>query len=135
MEANYIALLPKLAGGTRPVGWFQSILRVWVRSRASLHKTWELNNAFQYGFAAQKHNTAVDVVWRQAFLAETAKNDSQFYVALLWDLHKCFDMVDHKIPVAAAIRHNYPLGLLRMCLAAYSAPRRILFQGIVSRQI
>ena len=75
------------------------------------------------------------MVWRQAFLAESARNNHQHFVSVFWDLHKCFDLVNHVRLLEAAKKHSYPLAILRMCVALYRAPRRLLVDGIVSRQI
>ena len=67
-----VALLKKVTGGFRPIGWFQSLFRIWLRARAPLVKLWERECTGGLGFAADKGGSAVDVVWRHACAAEIA---------------------------------------------------------------
>ena len=130
-----IALLPKPAGGERPVGWYQSLYRVWIKSRSCLVQQWEKDHTHDYGFAAQSNRSPIDVVWRQACLSEIAKSNALFFVSVLWDLWKCYDSVDHERLIVAAHKHGYPVAVLRLALLSYRAPRRITFRGIVSREV
>ena len=51
------------------------------------------------------------------------------------DLVNAFEMIPHRHIIAAAIRHSYPLWLLRLSLAAYRLPRAIGVEGVFSRCI
>ena len=135
LMASLIALLPKASGGLRPIVWAQSIFRVWSRARLDLVKSLEVSKTYHLPFAAQKNRGPTDIVWRHAFKAECAQTNNSHFVCLLWDLHKCYEMVGHTKLIAAAIKHDYPLAILRICIHAYRSPRRIIYKGIVSRPI
>ena len=130
---TFIALIQKPTGGTRPIGWFQSILRVWMKVRTPVFKEWESKHA--RGFAAGKGSSAIDVVWRHTAQAEAAKAQNHSFVCVLWDIRKCYDMMQHPVLYHAARQYDYPLALLRITVAAYRAPRRILLDGLASREI
>ena len=89
-----IALLPKPAGGERPVGWYHSVYRVWIKARSSLVKSWDASHTHDYGFAAQKNKSPIDVVWRHACLSEIETTQSNYFLSVLWDLWKCYDCVN-----------------------------------------
>ena len=131
----YIALIPKMSGGRRPIGLYPSLFRVWAKVRFDIVKDWENSTTKGLGFAADCDNAAVDVVWRHACRAELAQSSSQKFAVVLWDLHKCYEMVNHSLLCDAARRHMYPLAILRLALCTYRAPRRILLNGIISREI
>ena len=135
LSAVIIALLPKPTGGERPVGWYQSLYRVWIKARSGMVKEWERSHTHDYGFAAQKGKSPVDIVWRHSCLAEIAKNQDSFFLAVLWDLWKCYDSINHYKLIQAAHKHGYPVAILRIALLSYRAPRRMLYNGVVSREI
>ena len=126
-----MVLLPKPDGGLRPIGIFKSLFRVWARLRRSIVKSWE-SNCRHFFFAACKDKSPVDVVFRQALKADLATAQSRSFGIVLWDLLKCYEHALHPILYVKAKKYGYPLALLRMSLAAYIAPRRIMFNGIVS---
>ena len=65
-----IGLLDKAGGGTRPLGFFQSLVRVRMRVRKPLFNQWERDVGERGLFAAGSGRAATDVVWRQAARAE-----------------------------------------------------------------
>ena len=135
MLDTFIALLPKTSGGSRPIGLFPTLYRVWSKARSHLAKQWERAHTQGIGFAASRNASATDVVWRHSFLAESARNTGEHFCCILWDLKKCYETINHKMLLDAAAYHGYPISLLRMSLGAYQAPRRLLMHGLVSRQI
>ena len=108
---------------------------MWVKARAPIYKGWERANTVEIGFAGEKGNTPLDVVWWQAALAEIAKASSKYFICVLWDIWKCYEKVDHSILIDSAKRHGYPLAILRITLASYRASRRLTLKGVVSRPI
>eukprot|EP00959_Pyramimonas_sp_CCMP1952_P019670 415806-Pyramimonas_sp.AAC.1 len=65
-----VALLAKPCGGFRPIGIVPSWYRVWGRCRRFEALRWEIQHSRPY-WAAGAHRGAGDVVWRQAFRAES----------------------------------------------------------------
>ena len=135
LDSTVMALLPKPSGGTRTIGLYQSLFRVWAETRSGLVKHWEKDHASINGFSSGKNRSALDVVWRQAFAAEAARFAEQHYGCIIWDIHKCYESVQHSHLVRAAHSHQYPLAILRLSLASYTAPRRILFNGLPRGQL
>ena len=134
LAKNQINLLAKRTEGVRPICWAQSVFRVWMKSRACFAKQWEVSHTTPLGsFAAERGKAPCDVVWRHAFKSEAAKAQKSHFGIVLWDLKKCYDMVDHHQLVKAALRHGYPLFLLRLSICSYRADRRIVYKGMVSR--
>ena len=133
--ASFVALLPKQTGGLRPVVWAQSIFRVWSRARLDLVKRWEREHTHHLPFGAQANRAPTDIVWRHAFKVERAQVDGGHFACILWDLQKCYEMICHHKLAAAAVKHSYPLAVLRICLCNYRSPRCILYRGLVSRPI
>ena len=130
-----IALFPKPDGGLRPIAWVQSVLRVWAKARHVLVGEWEKSYTGGLPFAAQKDRSPVDCVWRHSFRAEVAQTSGNHFACVLLDLKKCYEMIDHCKLTQAAHKHMYPLALLRISIFLYRSPRRILYNGIVSRCI
>ena len=128
----FIALIPKTDGGNRPIGWYQSLFRVWSKARLTLVKFWERDYTNLLGFAAPKGRSPTDIVWRHALNGELATVSSKHFGCILWDIRKCYEFVNHEILIDCAHRHDYPLAVLRICLQSYRTPRRILLNGLVS---
>eukprot|EP00959_Pyramimonas_sp_CCMP1952_P146126 3059578-Pyramimonas_sp.AAC.1 len=84
-----VALLPKPAGGWRPIGLFSSAYRLWGRMRRPYAVQWEarLNKSH---LSAGAFTGAGDVVWKQAVRSEhaTSREDKKGVAcSVLWDLH------------------------------------------------
>ena len=43
------------------------------------------------------------------------------------DIDKCYEHVDHGTLIVAAIRHNFPLSMLRLCLKMCRAARTLVW--------
>ena len=129
-----IILLPKLDGGRRPIGLFPSIVRLWMRARANAVRKWEQDNAIPeiYGGPAMGAHRAA---WQAAFSAEWAGREGYAYSCTLLDLVKAFEMVDHNLVIAAAVRRGYCLWRLRLSLAAYRFARAIAVDNCYSRLV
>ena len=135
IDQTFMSLLPKPSGGFRTIGLYTSIYRVWAKARAALTKQWERSHASGEGFAAGENRAAVDVVWRHSFAAEAADADNKLFAVMLFDIAQCYDILNHRILIDSAHRHEYPMSPLRMSISAYRAPRRITLSGVVSRLI
>ena len=132
LQQTQINLLNKQTGGTRPIAWYQSLFRVWARARCPLVHCWESNHASLTPFAATRGKSPIDIVWRHACAAELSQTNGSFFGAILWDILKCYEKVDHHLLVRAARRHCYPMGILRLSIASCRAPRRIVYKGLTS---
>ena len=120
----------------RPVAWYPSLYRVWSKMRLYYIKEWQSKYIeIHSSFGSGKNKSAIDIVWKHAWKAEAAQSAQQTFACLLSDVYKCYECVDHQKLVQAGRQHNYPLVLLRLAIASYRAPRRILYSGLVSRPI
>ena len=126
-----IVLLPKEGGGFRPIGLFPTLIRVWMRARASVARDWEELTASPdlYG---SKGMGAQRAAWTAAFSAETATQNGKDHAAVLLDLVKAFEMVNHGELVSAAKKHGFSLKVLRLSLAAYRLARTIGIDEVYS---
>ena len=55
LEMTQINLLIKPQGGRRPIGWYQSLFRIWSRVRMPEVKAWEISCASMQCFAAERN--------------------------------------------------------------------------------
>ncbi len=124
-----ICLLSKPEGGHRPIGLFPTPIRVWMRARVILARTWEAQNALPSVFGG-KGMGAQRAAWEAAFIAEMAARRNLEHIAALLDLVKAFEMVSHKELIAAGVRLGYPPKLLKLSLAAYRLMRAVGVDGI-----
>ena len=65
---------------------------------------------------------------------EAARARGLFCPAVLADLMKAYEHVLHSKLIAFAKDTQFPLGLLRMCLACYAGPRRFIVDGYCAGQ-
>ena len=131
----FICLIPKPISGTRPIGLYQSTFRLWGKARKSIVADWESSICDNGIFAAGKHKSSLDVAWRVAMKKELASSSNLSYAAVFWDLYKCYELIKHDVLFAAAVRHKFPLAILRITIASYQQPRRLIMHDIVSRCI
>ena len=129
-----IALLPKLAGGFRPIGISPTLVRVWFRLRAPYVREWERTHARLFFFAGEARGADV-ALWLQAAHLEHAALSRRESAATLIDLVNAFDHVSHTALRDQAAKWDYPAWILRLSIAANRLGRRISIGGIVSAVI
>ena len=96
IELLLIILLPKPDGGTRPIGFFPSCIRVYARWARRIYAVpWELANKREYWFG-DKGRTCDMCSWRQSLVGEYAAATNQHAVSALVDLHKAYEHVTHE---------------------------------------
>ena len=113
-----IVLLAKPNGGSRPIGLLGAIYRVWSRARRHLVQQWEQQFASYDFFSTGKGRSATDVVYRHTIRSEFATQNDTFFAAVLRDGENCYERIRHLDLVRSALRHQYPLALLRMSVKA-----------------
>ncbi len=127
-------LIPKAAGGRRPIGILASLVRWWERVRQPEIQRWREQHARDYNFSARGRR-AEQAVWRQALTDEAAKARGLQSAATLVDLVKAFEMVLLQEVWRAAQRHDFPLWAIALILESCSFVRRLLCSGAVSRGV
>ena len=125
-----ICLLPKPDGGRRPIGLLPSLVRWWMRIRLDVARIWQQRHERPYFYAGTLKGAEV-AAWKQAARAELAGTSSMMaYAAALLDLVKAFERVPYSWLVTQASKYEYPMILLRLCIAAYRLPRTIGIDGV-----
>ena len=129
-----IAMLPEPDGGSRSIGLFLTLVRIWMRARSKQARDWEAanDNKALYGGAGMGAQKAA---WITSFNAENACLGGNHHAQALFDLVKAFEMIPHDLIIAAARKKGYPLAALRLSLAAYRLKRTISSDGSYSRLV
>ncbi|CAK0873686.1 unnamed protein product, partial [Prorocentrum cordatum] len=114
----FIVLLPKPDGGLRPIGLFPTLVRVWMRARATVALAWEAARTLPavFGSAGRGSQRAAGAA---SFAAEAAAVSLQQHVAFLVDLVKAIERIPRYLIAAAAARWDFNLAVLRLSLAAH----------------
>ncbi len=127
--------LPKPDGGYRFIGIFAASYRVWARARRPIADRWEVEHDRPF-FAAGANRSAVDAVWRQSLRAEAATAETgATAAAILTDLEKFFEHVNHDLLLERAAKHGLPVPLVRLAFAAHSGPRMIRLRDFVAEEV
>ncbi len=127
-------LIPKSAGGRRPIGILASLVRWWERVRQPEVQKWRMEQARDYNYSARGRR-ADQAVWRQALTDEAARARGLQSAATLVDLVKAFEMVMLQEVWASAVRHDFPLWALALILEACAFTRRLVYCSAVSRGV
>ena len=128
VEGADIVFLPKPTGGERPIGILPTLYRVWCRCRRPAAHLWEEENSRDYFWAAAGRSSS-QAVHLQGVRLEAARADGQTAAALLTDLAKAYEYVNHSKLVQFAKAKKFPTRLLRLCIATYGGMRRVVSHG------
>ena len=124
-----VVFIPKPTGGERPIGILPTLYRLWCRCRRPQATAWEREHDRAY-FWASTGRSSSQAVHLQGVRLEEARANKQQAVALLTDLAKAYEYVNHGKLATFAQAKGFPAAILRLCLAAYGGPRRIVSQGL-----
>jgi len=132
IETILVVLLPKDSGGTRPIGIFTTIVRVFMRwARRAFTDVWEQSVPRPFWFGI-KGATVQRGVWRLSLAGEYAKSTGQAAASALIDLEKAFENISFEWLWVSAQKYGYPLRLLRFLIALYSGPRDVMVDKIAT---
>ena len=134
IEAVLIVLLPKPDGGRRPIGLFDSLVRIWMRARNELCRRWIAANPSPAIFGG-KGCGAQRAAWVSSLHAELAAMSKRPFAQTLVDLVKAFERVPHHMLVQFAVKWGYNLAVLRLSVAAYRIARAVGIDGVFARLI
>ena len=130
-----IVLLPKPEGGTRPIGLFPSIIRVFTRwARRVYAVPWETAHQREYWYG-ERGRTCDMAVWRQALTSEYASATGQCAISALLDLHKAYEHVPHEWLVKQAVKYSFNWKLVRFLIMLYSMLRMVLAGGVATGSV
>ena len=129
--ANVVVLLPKEAGGFRPIGRTPMTLRLLFRCRRPLLRRWQCEARAQWDDAVAGSSSLQAAVLR-ALGVEAAVLQSRLFLLLLFDISKFFDCVPLPAIVGTARRTGYPLRLLGLALLQCLAARTLKLDKVMS---
>ncbi len=110
-----IHLLPKPAGGRRPIGLLASLVRLWERVRRHHVVKWRGEVHREYNWMSRGKG-AERAVWMQTVMEEAAKQRGLASAAVLIDLVKAFEMIILARVWGAAKARGFPEVLLRLAM-------------------
>ena len=131
VEGANIVFLPKPTGGERPIGILPTLYRVWCRCRRPLAHQWESQHARDYFWAAAGRSSS-QAVHLQGVRLEAARAEGSSAAALLTDLAKAYEYINHGKLIQFAKAKAFQTGLLRLCIDTYEGSRRIVSHGLCS---
>ncbi len=127
-------LLPKPAGGFRPIGLAPAVYRLWSKARRATTDEWERRHPRPY-FGASAGNGPIDTLWRMAARQEASVASGEVAATISEDLHAFFENIDRDRLLAEAVALGFPLPILRAALAAYSSARMLSMSGRMCREM
>ena len=74
-------------------------------------------------FAAGIGKSTEDAIGGVLTTVEALDEDWEESACIIMDIDKCYEHVDHGMLIVAAIHHDLPLPVVRLCLAMYRAAR------------
>ena len=128
-------LIPKPAGGDRPIGLLPSLVRVlnrWLRRQYG--EIWRKSNERTYFFGT-KHRSTLALSWRMSAAAEYAKVTKCESAAALLDLVKAFGHVRHDALRWLAEKYGFSSLLLRFLISLYKMPRMIRVGKVYTQSV
>ena len=134
MQVAIMVLIGKPSGGWRLIGLLNAIYRLWTRIRTGVSSAWFGSLARPY-FAMGRNKAAEDAAFEVSLAAEGGGREGGLAITTVGDLHKGYEMVDHEVALAAAVRYGYPLPLLRLALSMHRGRRRIAWKQTMSNAI
>jgi len=117
----------------RPVGLYRGLVRLWGRMTRPLVQQWAETHCADPFFTNSKGRKVTDTSWRTASRSSLATDKGDKTLDVQADLQSCFEHVDRELLWGKAKGSLYPLSTLRLSLASYAWPRRVLLDGIASR--
>ena len=134
VATSVVHLIPKTAGGRRPIGLLASFVRLWERARRPIMKEWSASCRRQYNWMA-KGLGAERSVWAQALYEEAAVASGKATASILLDLVKAFEQVVLGYVWEHGLAHLMPKRILTLALELCTFARRLSFRGAVSEEV
>ncbi len=132
VQQALIHLIPKLAGGRRPIGILPTLVRVWERTRRSEVVAWRSSCNRDYNWMSPGRG-AERSVWVQSIHEEAARARGDMTASVLIDLVKAFEMIVLSHVWDRGLIHRFPVQILRLALETCSFARRLTYRGAVSK--
>ena len=126
-----IILLRKPTSGFRPIGLLPSLLRLWEFCRKPALWEWEEANEREYNWSAPGKSSHTAVAHQNLAIEGAPPNCTS--ALFLGDLVKAYETVPHSHIATGAADTGFPLAILGVLFAIFSAERRICILGAVSQ--
>ena len=134
ISTNLVHLIPKPAGGMRPIGLMATLVRLYERVRRPAIQAWRRTCSDSCNYMTEGRSAA-DAVWVQSVRDEAAKELGLVSASVLLDLIKAFECVRLDIVWQVAIKLKFPMVVMKLVLRAYCHARRLVFCGVVGEPI
>ena len=138
-------LVPKPAGGHRPIGIFSSWYRLWGATCKAVGRSWfEAYTATRPALAAAPNRHTVEPIWRVAARTQAAFEDQPRGVpehfrlcgaTVMLDVRKFFDSLCPALVLRLGTEAGLPLWLTRCAVQSYSWPRHLKCGEIISEPV
>ena len=122
-------LIPKAAGGRRPIGLVDGLCRLWELARRPVVREWRRQQRRPYDYGARGRK-ATDAVWLQALYDEAAEEDGEAAATVLLDLTKAFESVPLALVWERGLALGFPAGILRLSLEVCAFVRHLTLDGV-----
>ena len=126
-------LIPKAAGGERPIALFRTVGRVLAKAKAWQARGWLRRHSPHYVNMAAGRRVG-DALWRtqlRSLISDVDLHSAEFML----DLQKAFELVRRGLLVQAARDAVHPCDVLAWGLSMYSWARRLSLRGCVSAAV
>ena len=121
---NWVVLMGKPGGGTRPIALMPMLYRVWTKVRRSYLQAWENEHCGSWD-AATNGNSALRAALLSLFHDEVGSYSSEEVGTLLFDMEKFYDNVDLARLMAKAEATEYPPILMALGMQMHMAQREL----------
>jgi len=129
-----VFLLDKASGGTRPIGLFTSMYRLWAKSRQLEAARWAEAHDRPF-FAAGKNRSTIDAVWRHSVLNQLTVAKGEHVAALAWDMRKFYEMISHAKLRQRAADLGFSTAIVDVAVNAYRMARVVTYEGLPASEL
>jgi hypothetical protein len=135
MQLLIVVLIPKAAGGERPIGIFPTIMRLLDRwFRWSYGAQWLQRQCLE-PFYGQRGRTVEDAIWRGGLLTEWAAASGKCALTQLFDIAKAYEHIGHEKLWNEGMRCGFSATMLCWLLRSFQLRRRLQLEGGLSQEI
>ena len=128
-----IHLIPKDAGGKRPIAIIASLVRIWKKCCREEVREWKAGQQCDYDWMGQGRG-AERAVWAQSVLEEAHRQRGRHTAAVLLDLTKAYERVPLERVWHRGIAKGFLARLLALGLEACAFSRRLVYRNAVSQE-
>ncbi len=134
LAAVMVCLIPKKAGGRRPIGIEATMVRLWEKVRRPVVATWRLK--VQRPFDCMATGVPCEqAVFEQTVRDEALQHRGNVSATVLLDVVKAFEGVLLSHVYDAAVTLGFPMAVLRLALEACAALRYLSFERSVAKPV